>query len=185
MTNKMTIIWVVILIVGVSLAWFFGFSKQGVQKPDDGSLVPTVTATITPLESSAPLFSVTPKVSQKPDAMNKYPPAECQLTGSITFISPALYENKDANIIYKNIDSIARLVFWTASPDEDFSVGPNIFASLPLPDGVEDVTVSLPDNPKSKNYILTAKVTYGVFINRNLEIKESSCTGQIPININY
>ncbi|MDP3954261.1 MAG: hypothetical protein Q8Q06_02500 [bacterium] len=47
------------------------------------------------------------------------------------------------------------------------------------------MTLSLPDNPKSKNYVLTAKVTYGVFINRNLEIKESSCVGQIPVEIKY
>src|SRR3989344_2418577 len=180
MIAKKTITWVVFLVVGVSLVCFLGFSKESVQEPGG---IATPTAEPSPVISATP--NPTPPVSQKPDAMNKYPPAECALTGSITFLSPKLYENKDANIIYKNIDSIARLVFWTISPHDNLSVGPNIFANLPLPDGMEDLTVSLPDSPKSKNYILTAKVTYGVFINRNLEIKESSCTGQIPVELKY
>ncbi|HEY4507151.1 MAG TPA: hypothetical protein VJH71_03300 [Candidatus Paceibacterota bacterium] len=184
MITKKTIILLVVLAVGAALVLFLYFSKLRVQEPGE---VPTPTVTAEP--SATTSVTVTPlptsQVTQTPDAMNKYPPAECQLTGSIVFISPKLYENKDANIIYKNIDSIARLIFWTISPDDNLSVGPNIFANLPLPDGMEDLTVSLPDSPKSKNYILTAKVTYGVFINRNLEIKESSCTGQIPVELKY
>lgn len=170
--------------VAIGLIWFFGISKEGAAPTSSPDSTPSTSSG----QASSPQASPTatkPTVSQSPDVLNKYPPAECQLTGSITFISPRLYENKDANIIYKNIDSVARHIIWTISPNDDLAVGPNLFANLPLPDGVEDVTVSLPDNPKSKNYILTAKVTYEVFINRNLEIKESSCTGQIPIKINY
>mgnify|MGYP001568428180 FL=1 len=71
------------------------------------------------------------------------------------------------------------------SPNDNLSVGPNLFVNLPLPDGTEDVTINLPQNPKSKNYVLTAKVNYGVFVNRNLEIREAVCSGQIVVNSIY
>ncbi|MBI2063713.1 MAG: hypothetical protein HYT65_01835 [Candidatus Yanofskybacteria bacterium] len=181
--NKQKLIRLVVLAVGIGLIWFFSFSKKVAQEPVDfaGEIILTPTATSEP----SPVISPMTLPSRTPEITSKYPPAECSLTGSITYISPGLYENKDANIIYKNIDSVARLVLWTIFPDDNLSVGPNIFASLPLPDGIEDVTVSLPDNPKSKNYTLTAKVTYGVVIDRNLVIKESLCAGQIPIEIAY
>src|SRR3989338_667852 len=142
MARKQTIILAVVLVVGVSLVWFFGLSKQKVGELSDNTPVPTPTATAEP---SPVVFSPKPVASQQPDALNKYPPAECTLTGSITFIEAKLYENKDANIIYKNIDSIARLILWTITPQEDLSIGPNIFANLPLPDGTEDITLSLPE----------------------------------------
>lgn len=183
MTKQITI-WIVVLVVGISLVWFFNISREESRKPEV-----SISVLATPVISSTPEPSPTvpkkPLVSQQPDATNKYHPAECTLTGSITFLSPTLYENKDANIIYKNIDSVARHIIWNVSPEENLSVGPNLFANLPLPDGTEDVTVSLPDNSKSKSYMLTAKVTYGVVVNRNLEIRESHCSGQIPVKINY
>lgn len=183
MINKQTIILVVALVVGIGLIWFLNVSREGSREPEISvSDLPT-TPSATPV--SIPAVSKKPLVSRQPEVVNKYPPAECVLTGSIEFLSPALYENKDANIIYKNIDSVARHIIWTVSPYENLSVGPNLFASLPLPDGIEDVTVNLPMNSKSKSYVLTAKVTYGRIINKNLEIKESSCVGQIPVRLNY
>ena len=184
MMKKQTILWLIVLAIGASLIWFYGVPK-GEPRDNIGDVVPTESATPEP----SAVVSETPSADQQPVGINKYPPAECQLTGSITFISPTLYENKNANIIYKNIDSVARHIIWTVSPDEELSVGPNLFANLPLPDGIEDVTMSLPDpsagGPKSKNYILTAKVNYGIFINRDLVIKEASCSGQIPVQIKY
>jgi len=182
MTNKKTIFWVAVLAVGIGLTWY-GSSKKEAQNPKDIIVDITPSSSVTP--GLSPAISPTPLSSQQPEFLNKYPPAECSLTGNITFISPTIYENKDADIIYKNIDSIARHIIWMVSPEENLSVGPNLFVNLPLPDGVEDVTVVLPNNPRAKNYIITAKVTYGVLINKNLEIKEASCTGQIPVEIKY
>ncbi|OGN05627.1 MAG: hypothetical protein A2831_00380 [Candidatus Yanofskybacteria bacterium RIFCSPHIGHO2_01_FULL_44_17] len=182
--NKQITIWVLALAAGIGLIWFFNISREGSREPEvsiSASATPVISATPEP----SPAASRKPIVSQQPEVINKYPPAECTLTGSITFLSPTLYENKDANIIYKNIDSVARHIIWAVSPGENLSVGPNLFASLPLPDGTEDVTVTLPENYTSKNYTLTAKVTYGVIINRDLVIKESSCVGQIPVTVKF
>ncbi|MEK7151314.1 MAG: hypothetical protein AAB784_01175 [Patescibacteria group bacterium] len=182
--NKQKIILVIILAIVGSFVLFYGFSEQEVSEPEfSSSPVNTSTSIVEPSPTlSAKPF---PTQTQRPDAMNKYPPAECALTGSIILMSPTLYENKDANIIYKNIDSIARHIIWTVSPNDNLSVGPNLFVNLPLPDGTEDVTINLPQNPKSKNYVLTAKVNYGVFVNRNLEIREAVCSGQIVVNSIY
>ncbi|MDP3954262.1 MAG: hypothetical protein Q8Q06_02505 [bacterium] len=128
MNNKKTIFWLVILVVGIFLIWY-GSSKEEAQGPKDivVDIVPdtSVAPELSPSASSVPISG------QQPADINKYPPAECYLTGSITFLSPTLYENKDANIIYKNIDSIARHIIWTVSPDEELYIGPNLFASLP------------------------------------------------------
>src|SRR3989338_10974546 len=170
--NKQITIWALALVAGIGLIWFFNISREGSREPDNSVIEATPSVSATP--EASPTLSKKPLVTQQPEVINKYPPAECTLTGSITFLSPTLYENKDANIIYKNIDSVARHIIWAVSPGENLSVGPNLFASLPLPDGTEDVTVNLPENHTSKNYTLTAKVTYGVVVNRDLVIKESS-----------
>src|SRR3989344_8582020 len=154
----------IIVLVGIALLWGFNaFNVFRDAKYSDDDLG----ASLSPV----------PSVSNQPNIPNKYPPASCYLAGSIEFLAPNLSQNKDADIVYKNIDSVARHIIWSVSPQDDLSVGPNLFASLPVPNGTEDVTVGLPASPKAKNYTLTAKVTYGRFVNGNLEIKEAPCSG--------
>lgn len=167
--NKQKIILVAVLVVGIGSLWFSGLLKG---KDRD----------LAEISSPSPEPSV---FNPSPEEVNKYPPAECNLTGKITFLSPGVFENKNANIIYKNIDSMARLIFWTVTPNDELLVGPNMFASLPLPAGTEDITVGLPKNPKYKSYSLTARVNYGRFIDGNYDIKEAPCSGSIPVEFNY
>ncbi len=180
MKNK-ALIYAIIVILGIGLLWFADVSRDKRSVSTDG----TGNENIASGSISGGDVSPTPSESEYPEIANKYPPAECSLAGNIKYLEPGTYENLEANINYKNIDSKARHIIWTISPKDDLSVGPNLFSRLFLPDGTEDVTIGLPDYPKSKNYTLTAKVTYGRFVKGNLEIKEASCSGQIPVEISY
>ena len=113
-------------------------------------------------------------------------PATCQIGGEVEFLSSDTFASKNTKISWQNIDSRGRLIKWRVSPEDKLAVGPNIFESLPLPDGeYQNPTVHLPENPVSKNYLLTASVTYGQFIGGDLKVKEANCTGQIKVNLNY
>lgn len=176
MKNKI-LIYAIIVILSIGLLWFADVSrdKKVVESPS-----------LSPMGTTETLSQQSDSVDMgMPEIVNKYPPAECSIGGSITYLEPGLYENKKADIVYKNIDSVARHILWTISPQDDFSVGPNLFATLPVPNGTEDVTIGLPKSPNSKNYTLTAKVTYGRYEKGNLEIKEASCSGQIPVEIKF
>lgn len=184
MIKKPTIIWLVILIVGIGLIVFSSVSRDTRRVSDGPALTESPLSSGTPQPSKQPLITASPAASY-PNIVNKYPPAECALSGSIEYVSPGLYENKGAKISYKNVDSIARHIIWSVSPKDDLSVGPNLFAHLPVPDGSEDLSVGLPDNPIAKNYILTAQITYGMFVKGNQEIRNASCSGRIPVKLNY
>ena len=174
-------------VLATVLVWFFAFS--GNKKPVDTVSMSDdrVTGESEGNSNEGEIVAPTPQLEDGNVGVGvgRYPPAECSVSGSIKYLEPGLYENNEALIEYKNIDSEARLVKWTITPNDDLSVGPNLFAAIPIPDGAEDVTVGLPDSPVSRNYVLTAAVTYGKIVNRNLEIRESSCSGQIPISIKF
>lgn len=192
MKNK-GLIFIVIVLLGLGLIWFSDTLRDEgsdlVDETNGDSVVgePPVKESISPTPNVFPTLSVspTPSESQYPKIVNKYPPAECSLAGSIEYIEPGIYENKEATITYKNIDSIARHIIWTVFPQDDLSVGPNLFANLPVPDGSDSISAGLPAEPVAKNYTLTAKVTYGVFVKGNLEMRQSVCSGQILVKINY
>ena len=171
---------IIILVGAVGLLWFADISR-------DVKIIDSPFGSVSPSSSASPSPSskTSPWQTQTVQPQSKSPPASCSLAGSVEFKSSVLYENKGAIINYKNIDSVARHIIWSIAPQDNLSVGPNLFANLPIPDGVEDVSVVLPENPKSKNFTLTAKVTYGVFVNGNLEIKESVCSGRISVKLNY
>lgn len=175
--TKTIIIIIFALIIGGFLLWFSARHES----PAVSSVTPTFSESPTPTPTPTPSKSVSIAPSKQPQIPNKYPPAECSLSGSIAYISPTLYENHNAAIAYKNIDSVARQIKWSVFPQDGLSVGPNLFSGLPVPDGTEDVTVGLPQNPISKQYTLTAKVTYGRFINGNEVIKEAQCGGKITV----
>ncbi|MBI4160756.1 MAG: hypothetical protein HY506_02500 [Candidatus Yanofskybacteria bacterium] len=177
MIKKQTILWLIVLAVGIGLVSFSYFSKDTITPVGDS---PSPEASPTPTPPGAQSSE-----SPYPNIINKYPPAECVLSGEIDYLEPSIYQSRDSVITYKNVDSKARHIVWTVSPKDDLSVGPNLFARLPIPDGSESISVVLPAEPLAKDYTLTAQITYGVFIKGNLEIKTANCSGKIPVNIKF
>lgn len=116
--------------------------------------------------------------------------ASCKLQGEIKFLASDLYNNQDALFIYSGVDSPARNIFWTVTPDDDLSVGPNMFSKRSLPNGDSLLSIVLPENPKSKIYTLTAKMQYGRLVDvkgnfatvgGNVKVFEKQCEGKTTI----
>lgn len=192
--NKNFILWGLIVLtssVGL-LVWYGYFITSDLSLPGHDVILPTNEAT--PSETLMPSPEVTPRPSA-PVSSTQEPflglngvtsPATCQVGGEVRFTATDSFLSLDSKISWQNIDSRGRLIKWRISPDDKLAVGPNIFESLPLPDGqYENLTVRLPEKPVSKNYLLTASVTYGQFVKGNLEVKETSCTGQVKVNLNF
>lgn len=107
--------------------------------------------------------------------------ASCELKGEIKYLTSTIYDNQDALFTYKGVDHPGRGIMWTVSPADGLSIGPNLFAYLPLPDGESLISVSLPENPKYKAYELTASITYGRLVDGNLKVFTKQCTGKTTI----
>lgn len=116
--------------------------------------------------------------------------ASCKLQGEIKFLASDLYNNQDALFIYSGVDNSARNIFWTVIPDDDMSVGPNMFAKRSLPSGDSLLSIVLPENPKSKTYTLTAKMQYGRLVDEkgnfvaaggNVKVFEKQCEGKTTV----
>ena len=207
--NKKNLIFLGIIIIGLGLlAWYgyFAGSKTGDSDLILSTTQPTPTPTETLIASPEPdsahsndsgqasspqatprpsvLVTITPEPFLGLNGVKN--PATCQVEGEVEFTATDSFRSKGSKISWQNIDSRGRLIKWHISPEDKLSVGPNIFESLPLPDGqYENLTVRLPENPISKNYLLTALVTYGQFIKGNLEVKEANCIGQVKVNLNF
>src|SRR3990167_293578 len=113
--------------------------------------------------------------------------ASCELKGEIKFLNHNTYDNQDALFIYKGIDHPGRNVFWTVTPQDNISVGPNIFNKIPIPNGESLLGVVLPQNPKYKQYEIIAKIQYGrqvdaqgnfVSAGGNVKLFEKQCDGK-------
>lgn len=112
-------------------------------------------------------------------------PATCQVSGETEFSGPGLYSS-NTKLSWQNVDSQGRLINWRISPQDGLAIGPNIFANLEVPDGeYENLTVRLPESPVSKNYLLTVSITYGQIIQGDVKIKETNCSGQVRVNLNF
>ena len=116
--------------------------------------------------------------------------ASCQLKGEIKFLNHNTYDNQDAIFTYKGIDHPGRNVFWTVTPQDDISVGPNILNKTPIPDGESLLGVILPDSPKYKRYELTAKIQYGRLVDAKgnfvteggvVKVFEKQCDGKTVV----
>lgn len=94
-------------------------------------------------------------------------------------------ENLNAKLSYTGIDSPARQIKWWISPVDDLRVGPNLMAQLAIPDGDSMVIATLPASPVSKNYTLTASMTYGRLENGGIVVHEVSCSGKIDVVLSY
>lgn len=115
-------------------------------------------------------------------------PAYCELKGEIKYVlvddgpnHNNVYDNQDALFIYKGVDHPGRGIFWKVTPDDGLSVGPNLFAQLPLPDGENLIGVSLPDNPHYKTYELTASINYGRLVDGNIKMFTQECAGKTTV----
>ena len=206
MITKNTLIWVIILTVGIALIVFSLANRNG----DDVQINPTPDISGSPLPSSlspSPSITVQPKpsVSKAPlptgDGRTTFidetvpwslllADASCELKGEIKFLNHNTYDNQDALFIYKGIDHPARNIFWTVTPQDNISVGPNIFSKISIPDGENLLGVILPDSPKYKKYELTAKIQYGRQVNEkgdfvvsggNVKVFEKQCAGKTTV----
>ncbi|MBI2674261.1 MAG: hypothetical protein HYX22_00785 [Candidatus Yanofskybacteria bacterium] len=116
--------------------------------------------------------------------------ATCRLQGEIKFLDHNTYDNQDAKFIYNGVDHPGRNIFWTVTPQDEISVGPNIFGKMFLPNGESLIGIALPENPKSKQYELTVRMHYGrlvdekdhfVTIGGNVKVFEKQCDGKTTI----
>lgn len=169
--------------------------------------------TATPSTSSGPTATLTPVLTKTPSLTKTSAPlptgdgrasfidepvpwelllkdASCKLQGEIKFLASDLYNNQDALFIYSGVDNPARNIFWTINPDDDLSVGPNLFVKRVIPNGDSLFSIVLPENPKSKTYTLTAKIQYGrlvdekgnfVAVGGNVKVFEKQCEGKTTI----
>ncbi len=189
--NKNLILSGLVVLAGLGLLAWYGYSSRS----NSGNLdLVLPTNQVTPGYTSLPSPKATPRPSVPVTATPEpflglngvTSPATCQVGGEIRFTAVDSFLSLDSKISWQHIDSRGRLIKWHISPDDKLAVGPNIFESLPLPDGqYQNLTVRLPENPISKHYFLTASVTYGQFVKGNLEVKETNCTGQVKVNLNF
>jgi|SRR3989344_1381895 len=167
---KKNFIFILILVVLIVGGWFA--LRKNWQTPQ---FTPTPSATVqTPTQTPSGL-----------DITKFTKPATCRLSGSIKFTQKNLYISYSPLISYQGIDNDARLINWHISPQDDLSVGPNLFAALDIPDGSRSLTVGLPAEPKARDYTLTASVTYGRLVNGVVVVKEVRCSGSIPVYLRY
>ena len=189
--NKNIILIFLVVLVGLgALAWYGYFVRSN--NGDSDLVLPIIQPNPTDILVQSPEPTPRPSVpaTDTPEPFlglnGVTSPATCQVEGEVEFTAGDSFRSKGSKISWQNIDSRGRLIKWHVSPDDKLAVGPNIFEMLPLPNGqYENLTVRLPENPISKNYLLTASVTYGQFVKGNLEVKETNCTGQVKVNLNF
>ena len=200
------IIWISALIIGfILIGWFFvGKDNADIvgsnpSESPDITETPSVSATpsITPIpnltKSPLPIPTGNGKTTfiDEPVSWNLLlGQASCRLQGEIKYLNHNTYDNQDALFIYSGVDHPARNIFWTVTPADDISVGPNMFGKLVLPNGGSLMGITLPENPKSDRYELTAKIQYGrlvdekgnfVTVGGNVKVFEKQCSGKTTI----
>lgn len=204
--SKNNIIWLVVLIAGVTLIGAYIWVPNTQQTSNvDNSPEPSLTPEVT--LSPSPSFSPKPKLTKVPvplpsgDGRTTFVgetvpwslllgDASCELKGEIKFLNHNTYDNQDAVFVYKGIDDPGRNIFWTVTPQDDISVGPNIFSNIPIPNGESLLGIVLPENPQYKKYELTAKIKYdrqvdekGNFVTEggNIKTLQKQCVGKTTI----
>ena len=199
--SKNAIIWLLILMVGIALVGFYVWT----QPIERNVVVNSPEPSVYPETSSFPAPSPKPSVSKVPlptgDGKTTFigdtvpwslllTDASCELRGEIKYLNHNTYDNQDALFIYKGIDHPGRNILWTVTPQDNILVGPNIFSSSPIPNGESLLGISLPENPISKTYDLTAKIQYGRLVDTNgkfvtiggtVKLFEKQCKGKTTI----
>ena len=175
-------------IIVVGLVFFLFYADSGNQNPNiTPSPSETVTVSPTPTSTPSPANSAKPTASASPPVSYKTP--SCNISGEIVFLDLAkgMYETRNAEFAWQNVDSPARLIFWNYTPnDGSFEFGPRIFASLPLPDGsyIPGISVVKDKIPSAKSYLVTSYITYGITDSRGVETtKNMPCSGSIKLTL--
>ena len=200
MPMKNTIISSISLVVVLISAVFYFSNKTSEKNIADETPSPTVV-----VESPTPSSSPKPNISKVPlptgDGRTTFigetvpwslllADASCELKGEIKFLNHNTYDNQDALFIYKGIDHPGRNVLWTVTPQDNISVGPNIFNKIPIPNGESLLGIFLPENPKSKTYDITAKIQYGRLVDQKgnfvttggyVKVFEKQCIGKTTV----
>lgn len=182
----------VIVAVAIAGAAIFYFTRDNSGNLSVSSLpTPSTSVSFSPSPSPSPKLSPrptpstslpTPKLSGSPSLWEQLSgEASCELKGEIKYLTSTIYDNQDALFTYKGVDHPGRLVNWVVSPNDGLSIGPNLFAHLPLPDGESLIGVSLPDSPKYKTYELTTSITYGRLIDGNVKVFTKQCSGKTTV----
>ncbi len=140
-----------------------------------------------------PILSPTPSEEQNRGSSISQPRPEgsgeigtsCQVSGEIVFLNKNIYENKEAKIVYQNVDDSIRQIYWKSNPDDGaLAIGPNLFEDLPLPNGERSVGLAFSKEPTDKNYTLTASITYGVkSMSGIVEERIADCTGKVGVDL--
>ena len=200
--NKVFLLIVIIRAV-LSVVYFGGFWRgtSDVQQPSDVVNSPEPPETENPSPSSTPRPIASSVPSPTGDGRTSFideavpwnlllGQASCRLQGEIKFLNHNTYDNQDALFVYSGIDHPARNIFWTITPADDISVGPNIISKLVLPNGESLLGITLPENPKSDRYELTAKIQYGRLVDENgnfvtaggnVKVFEKQCDGKTTV----
>ena len=210
--SKNNIIWLAVLILGAFLVGFYFWTSgvlrtPGVVNSPEPSVSPEVSTSLSPTPRPSPKATegeAKPNITKVPipspsgngqtSFIGETVPwslllgdASCELKGEIKFLNHNTYDNQDAIFIYKGVDHPGRNVFWTVTPQDDISVGPNIFNKTPIPDGESLLGIVLPDSPKYKRYEITAKIQYGRQVDAkgnfvteggNVKVFEKQCLGK-------
>lgn len=189
--KKNLVFWGVVALIGAGLI-FYGYSKsvRHTERPDSDIIqLPSETNEINTTEELSgtpiPTPRLTPTETPFLGLHGIKTPATCQISGEAEFSSPGLYSS-NTKLSWQNVDSQGRLINWRVSPEDELAIGPNIFANLTVPDGeYENLTIRLPENPVSKNYLLTVSITYGQIVQDDVKIREANCSGQVQVNLNF
>ncbi len=193
MMKKNTLFWLaalfltIIVVVGV----IYSRSHFSSDYSSGSSPNPTPSLETKPAKSNLPIRQ--PSASPKPSGLvqsdvpyaNLTQPATCQISGKVTFLSHNISQNESADLTYTGIDSPARLIKWQIIPNDALAIGPNLFASIKLPDGKEHIGVVLPERPVASSYKLSASMTYGRLVAGDVKVYEVQCSGQTEVLLNY
>jgi hypothetical protein len=201
-THKNKVFWLIVAIavvlLGVYLGGFWQSDDATPPTPTESPQVdptgsPVVVPTLTPIASSIPIPTGDGKVNFVDEDVPWHlllDDASCELQGEIKFLNHNTYDNQDALFIYNGIDNPGRNIAWKITPEDDITIGPNLFGKNPLPKGESLLSITLPDDPKHKAYELIAKIQYGRLVNESgnfvaiggdVQVFEKQCGGKTTI----
>ena len=134
-----------------------------------------------------PVVTPTPTPDEGvPVGVSKIHP-ECQLGGELVFIQEDLYRVDGAYFNYQKGEDPHDFVRWSISPQEEVSIGPNMFSSLTLSSGKETITFAFEKSgrPQHKTYELKASIDYPFVVNNKVEVLNKPCAGVTKVRITY